>query len=200
MNFDDGKRFLKRWELVCEVVGCGGGVGGGGGNLVPGDLQVWSAEKYSQKMGVFFGALSATARLVFGVFPSVFRAFSSTLPIMSDLFVCGSRGPKSVPVLHHFTLLLASPDLGAQRVPGMPGMPGMQGLVLEVLVVVGDAGDVAGKMLPFFGSIFWSTFCHRKAGVQVPGRRHVVCKYGRWSGLLLVCDSVQEGCAVVGLL
>ena len=39
-----------------------------GGNLVPGDLQVWSAEKYSQKMGVFFGALSATARLVFGVF------------------------------------------------------------------------------------------------------------------------------------
>ena len=165
---------------------------GGGGNLVPGDLQVWSAEKYSQKMGVFFGALSATARLVFCVFPCVFRAFSSTLPIMSDIFVCGSRGPKSVPVLHHFTLLPASPDLGAQGVPGMQGMS----LVLEVFVVVGDAGDVAGKILPFF----WSTFCHRKAGLQVPGRRHGVCKYGRWFGLLLVCDSVQEGCAVVGLL
>ena len=97
---------MKRWELVCEVVGWGGGVGGGG-NLVPGDLQVWSAKKCSQKMGVFFGALSATARLVFGVFPCVFRAFSLTLPIMSDLFVCGSRGPKNVPVLHHFTLLPA---------------------------------------------------------------------------------------------
>ena len=144
-------------------------------------------------MGVFFGALCATARLVFDVFPSVFRAFSSALPIMSDLFVCGSRGPKSVPVLRHFTLLPASPDLGAQGVPGMQGMPGMS-LVLEVFVVV------AGKILPFFGSIFWSTFCHRKAGLQVPGRRHGVCKYGRWFGLLLVCDSVQEGCAVVGLL
>ena len=79
---------------------------------------------------------------------------------MSDLFVCGSRGPKSVPVLHHFTLLPASPDLGAQGVPGMPAMPGMQGmsLVLEVFVVVGDAGDVAGKysncLGVFFGALF----------------------------------------------
>ena len=118
---------------------------------------------------------------------------------MSDLLVCGSRGPKNVPVLHHFTLLPASPDLGAQGVPGMQGMPGMS-FVLEAFVVVGDAGDVAGKKLPFFGNIFWSTFCHRKAGLQVPGRRHGVCKYGRWFGLLLLCDSVQEGCAVVGLL
>ena len=82
--FDDGKRFLKRWELVYEVVGggCGGGFGGGcgggcggGGNLVPGDLQVWSAEKYSQKMGAFFGALSATARLVFCVSLCAFSRF-----------------------------------------------------------------------------------------------------------------------------
>ena len=57
----------------------------------------------------------------------------------------------------------------------MQGMPGMQGMSLVL------------------------DFCHRKAGLQVPGRRHGVCKYG-WFGLLLVCDSVQEGCAVVGLL
>ena len=48
--------------------------GGGGGNLVPGDLQVWSAEKYSHSLGVFFGARSATARLVFFGFSLCFFA------------------------------------------------------------------------------------------------------------------------------
>ena len=76
---------------------------------------------------------------------------------MSDLFVCGSRGPKSVPVLHHFTLLPASPDLGAQGVPGDAGD-------------AGDAGDVAcfgsfcggrrcrgcrRKNTPIFWEFFW---------------------------------------------
>ena len=50
---DDGKRFLKRWELVYEVVGGGGFGGGGGGNLVPGGQPNKLLEHFLPPQGCF---------------------------------------------------------------------------------------------------------------------------------------------------
>ena len=124
-EIDDGKRFLKHWELVYEVVGGGGGWGGVTSFRVI--CRSGQPKNTPKKWEYFLEHFLPPQGWFLVFFPVFFRAFSSTLPIMSDLFVCGSRGPKSVPVLHNFTLLPASPDLGAQGVPGMQGMPGMPG-------------------------------------------------------------------------
>ena len=114
--------------------------------------------KNTPKNGSIFWSTFCHRKASFLCFPCVFRAFSSTLPIMSDLFVCGSRGPKSVPVLHHFTLLPASP---AQGVTGMQGMQGMS-LVSVVFVqekyshflgVFLEAGFVSARLVVAFGGL-----------------------------------------------
>ena len=156
-------------------------MGGGGGNLVPGDLQVWSAEKYSHSLGVFFGALSATARLVcrsgqpkytcflgdflrarFGVF---FPAFLQTLPIVYGLFGWGSCGPISMPILHQFNFQCQPRRTWAYKVCRMLGMSRdkMRLCFWSSRGSRGCAGDAAEEDLPLFGFFLESTLCHRAA-------------------------------------
>ena len=102
----------------------------------------------------------------FWCFSMCFSRFFSTLPIMSDLFVCGSRGPKSVPVLHHFVCFRPRRTWAHKRCRN--GCRGCR-----------------------------STFCHRKAGLQVPGRRHGCVSTGAGLGC---CLCVTQRRRVVQLL
>ena len=98
----------------------------------------------------------------FPVFFALFRRRCLSCLTFSSVALAGQKACQFYIILLCFRPCRTWAHKGCRGMQGMPGMQGMS-LVLEVFVGVGDAGDVAGKILPCFGSFSGGRFCLRAA-------------------------------------